>query len=167
MRLPVLLLIGLVAAGCGRSANSLPTPTVPAQSSVEAEVQATLARAADAYSKGQREAVEANYYPSEDITMVIYAPGAPGPDGEKHRVIRGISAIHQFYGEAPMFKPDFNRPKLSYESVSVSSLGPDLVNVVAIIGMDGGDPRVPRHAVSSMIMYRNQGRWQIVHDHTQ
>lgn len=127
-----------------------------------------LAQAAVAYSRGDYEGVLRYYEPSEDVTMVIYAPGAPpGPDGKLLHFVTGIDSIRKFYLDAPMFKPGFNRPVMSFTDVRVQRLKPDLVNVVALIEMKGGDERVPRHAVTSMVLHKGTGQWRIVHDRTQ
>src|SRR6266545_2110811 len=99
----------------------------PAPPAVHSEIVAMLARAAKAYGDGDYEGFVTNYLPAEETTMVIY-PAASGPPREGAAVLlRGIDAIRRFYADAPMFKPEFDRPRLSYERVEVDQIAPDLV----------------------------------------
>jgi uncharacterized protein (TIGR02246 family) len=138
----------------------------PTPAAVQSEIAATLARAATAYGDGDYEAFVANYLPAEETTMVIYAPGEGPPREGTDLVLRGVEAIRGFYADAPMFKPEFDRPRLSYERVEVDLIAPDVVKVVALMVLTGGDPRVPPAGVTSLVMRHADGRWLIVHDHT-
>lgn len=133
---------------------------------VAVEIAANLERTADAYNRGDREEVLAAYLPSDETTMVLYAAGPDAGAPRTNHVLRGIDAVRRFYTEAPMFKPGFDRPRLTYELLHADALAPDLAYAVAAVEMQGGDERVPRHGMTSLILRRVDDRWRIVHDRT-
>jgi len=168
MRVDRLFVLLLLLTGCSSAGAAKPQLSTPAAPSVVQEVEAMLTHTADAYARGDYERIMQHFHPSENTTLVIYAPG-DGTDahGGRHHVLRGIAAIRQFYADAPMFKEGFERPKLAYRDLVVSQLAPNLVNAIASITMEGGDSRVPRHAMASLVLYKDQGQWRVMHDHTQ
>ncbi|MCT9933567.1 nuclear transport factor 2 family protein [Planotetraspora sp. A-T 1434] len=142
------------------------TYPMPAPPGVRAEVDAFLHEVAEAYNTGDYEAYMAAYLPSEETTMVIYEPG-DGPVQDRETVVlRGTSRIARFYAEAPMFKPGFDRPTLTYEQLHTDVVGTGTLHTVALAGISGGDTRVPAQAVSSLILVRDGGLLRIAHDHS-
>ncbi|WP_062347641.1 YybH family protein [Herbidospora yilanensis] len=133
---------------------------------VRGEIRALLGEVARAYNDGDYDAYMAAYHPSEETTMVIYEPGEGSVLDRSTVVLRGTSRIAAFYADAPMFKPGFDRPVLTYEEVHTDLVAPDVVHTVAVATITGGDARVPATAVSSLILVRADGRWRVVHDHS-
>ncbi|MFC4592050.1 nuclear transport factor 2 family protein [Sphaerisporangium corydalis] len=142
------------------------TYPVPAPAGVRSALALMLDEAATAYNDGDYEAFVAAYLPSPETTLIAYEPGE-GPVADRGRlVLRGSDAIRAHYAEAPMFDADFKRPTLSYDLLHADLVSPEMAHVVAFAQLSGGDDRVPKQAISSLILRREKTRWRITHDHT-
>lgn len=141
--------------------------TIPiATPAIDAGIQATLDRIADAYRRGDFEAFIANYLAADDTTLVVQAPSPEPGQPPYNKVLRGIDAIRAFYRDADIFKPDFAHPELSFDEVHVMDVAPNVANVVAICSIHSDDTRLPTGALVSLLLRNVDGRWRIIHDHT-
>jgi uncharacterized protein (TIGR02246 family) len=142
------------------------THPAAAPANVRAEIGALLEQAAHAYNAGDYETFVAAYHRSGETTMITYSPGDGPVQDRGQLVLRGDAEIRRMYAAAPMFKPGFDRPALSYELLHADLIAPDVAYVVAFAQVTGGDSRVPRQAVTSLVLRKANGTWQIIHDHT-
>lgn len=116
------------------------------------QICAMMAQSAAAWNRGELDTFMSDYMPGEGTTFI----GRRG-------VLRGTAAIREVY--APRFGPGGVRDSLSFESVEVDLLAPDLANTIAWYVLARGDSVVAR-GPTSLVMRRVEGRWRIVHDHS-
>lgn len=174
----ILALLLALLVGCGAQPARPAQPTTPttttaptsvfAASSAELrqQIEAALTRSAAAYNAGDYDAFVSIYSEEPEASMIVDAPALEKTENGSVHIVEGGQAIRELYRAAPMFKEGFVRPALSYADVRVHQLAADLAWVAAICVMNGGDERVPRRAITTLIMRRVEGSWRVVHDHT-
>jgi uncharacterized protein (TIGR02246 family) len=158
-RLAVVALLMAPLGGCAvRSESELatrgpaPAGAVTAAATARAEIDAMLARAAAAWTRGDLDAFMSDYRAGDSTTFV----GRAG-------VLRGPAAIRANY--AARFAPGAVRDSLSFERLEVDLLAPDVAHALAYYVLSRGDS-VTARGPTSLVLRREGGRWRIVHDHS-
>ncbi len=162
------LLVCLVASCAARPARGPGTPGSPDldPAATLVEISSTLDRATAAYNAGDYDAFVAVYSSDPEASMIVDAPALEPTEYGTVHLVRGGEAIRALYAAAPLFQEGFARPTLSYAGVQVHLLATDLAWVAAVCVISGGDARVPRRALTTLVMRRVNGRWLVLHDHT-
>ena len=147
---------GLVlAAACSRAVGGY-HPTSAQRTTVRAELQAMLERAAGNWNRGDLDAFMSDYLPSDSTTYV----GGRG-------LVRGPAAIRNSY--ARLFTGEVVRDSLSFTILDVDPVAPDVANLIAryiLARRVGGRDSVTASGPTSLLVRRVEGRWRIVHDHS-
>ena len=147
---------GLVlAAACSRAVGGY-HPTSAQRTTVRAELQAMLERAAGNWNRGDLDAFMSDYLPSDSTTYV----GGRG-------LVRGPAAIRNSY--ARLFTGEVVRDSLSFTILDVDPVAPDVANLIAryiLARRVGGRDSVTASGPTSLLVRRVDGRWRIVHDHS-
>jgi uncharacterized protein (TIGR02246 family) len=142
-----LALAALALAGCAGAARA------PAPETARAEIEAMMARSAEAWNRGDLDAFMEDYVPGEEATYV-------GRSG----LLRGRAAIRAVY--APRFEPGAPRDSLSFELRDVDALAASSAHVIAWYVLSRGDSVTARGPTSLLMRRGSDGRWRIVHDHS-
>lgn len=98
-----------------------------------------------------------------DAFMDDYLPGARTTYVTSRGLVRGPEQIRARY--APRFAPGALHDSLSFEGVEVDPLAPGVAHVVAWYVLSRGDSLVAR-GPTSLVMFRTEEGWKIVHDHS-
>ena len=145
----------MLAAACSRAVGGY-HPTSAQRTTVRAELQAMLERAAGNWNRGDLDAFMSDYLPSDSTTYV----GGRG-------LVRGPAAIRNSY--ARLFTGEVVRDSLSFTILDVDPVAPDVANLIAryiLARRVGGRDSVTASGPTSLLVRRVEGRWRIVHDHS-
>jgi ketosteroid isomerase-like protein len=142
----------MLAAATACAPRRAATPAAAEHDALTREVAAMLAGSAKAWNRGDLDAFMTDYYPGERTSYVT-----------SRGVIHDPARIREHY--APRFAAGGVHDSLSFESVEVDPLAPNVVHVVAWYVLSRGDSTVAR-GPTSLVMLRRDGRLRIVHDHS-
>lgn len=136
---------GLVLAACSVWAQAPGDP--------QATITAQLRRSAADWNRGDLAGFMSDY--AHD-SLTSYVSGG--------HVLYGWQRLFDRY-RATYFAPGKLRDSLSFEEIRVRPLAPDLALCTARFALRRGDS-VTASGPFSLVMHRQEGRWQILHDHT-
>ena len=140
-----LLVVLLGAVACA------PAPATTADP--QAEIEAMLTHSAAAWNRGDLAGFMGDYVHD---SMVTYRSGA--------HFLHGWQPLFDRY-QANYFAPGKQRDSLTFGEVQVRSLAPDLALAMARFALHRGDS-LTASGPFTLVLRRQEGRWQILHDHT-
>ena len=150
-----IVLSGLMLAACAR-ASGIYHATPSQRTTLRAELETMLRRAAADWNRGDLDGFMSDYLPGDSTTYI----GGRG-------LVRGPSAIRASY--ARLFTGEIQRDSLSFVILDVDPVAPDAANLIAqyiLTRRAGGRDSVTARGPTSLLVRRVDGRWRIVHDHS-
>jgi uncharacterized protein (TIGR02246 family) len=126
----------------------------PAASSPKAAIEAALANSAAAWNAGDQTRFMALYSNAADTSFVV-------PDG----IVRGKSAIADYYAKAFAFSDPAKRGMLNIETLDFRTLGPDHALLIGRYHLRYPDQKEAT-GITSVVFRREPDGWKMIADHS-